>query len=163
MRCSLLLLLFGCAHAPAMLPHEIAAGEAAKRAWAERGMPPPTALKRCAIDEYNVIVTHTPEELRKWCSTADPATTYGCLAWTSSNNWFFWRDRPLVVVAPMHHTEPTIVVHELMHAYIECAEIGNGPWDPGDRKHTNPRVWRAPGGEQSVQWLADELAKPSMP
>jgi len=157
---ALIILFSGCAHTSTLLPHERAAGEAAKQAWAEHGMPPPTRKKRCAIDEFSVVVAKTPAEYNKYCPTSVAEKSAGCLSWTSSAHWFFWRDRPLVVVSPIHYSEPTIVVHELMHAYIQCAELGKSAWDPGDRLHADPRVWRAPGGDKSVQWRADELAKP---
>ncbi len=150
--------LAACAHSPPLQRHEQVAGQAAKEAWQQRGMPPMTR-KRCDVDSYQVVVTKNQEEYSKYCAMSFIETSAGCLGWGSTANWFMWREFPIVVISPRHYSEPTIVVHELMHAFIQCSEIQRDPWDPGDRQHANPRVWSAAGGTESVQWLADLLSK----
>ena len=159
MRTLALLLLAGCAARPALLPHEALAGRAVAKAWAEKGLPAPTRQKRCDVESFDVVVTTTAADWHQWCPLADPGKTFGCLAWEYTAHWFFWRERPIVVISPMHHTEPTIVVHELMHAYTQCAALRKDPWDPADARHTDPRVWSAPGGVEAAQSRADTLSK----
>jgi hypothetical protein len=151
--------LLACAATPtALRPHEQKAGAAARIAWRERGLPEPIE-GRCDVDRYEVIVTTDAAGFNRYCPTSRADKTAGCLAWRSSDHWFRWRDRPLVVISPKHHSEPTIVVHELMHAYYRCAGLSKSDWDPGDRGHTDPRVWSAAGGETAAQTRADALTK----
>jgi len=154
-----LALIASCAPLPALLPHEALAGRAVKRAWEEKGMPAPTVKAHCAVDEYQVIVTKTPEEYRRYCPTSEAAKSAGCLSWEESAHWFAWRHRPVVIVSMIHYSEPTIVVHELLHAYVQCSKLHPDPWDPGDRQHSDPRVWTSPGGADAVQTRADALCK----
>lgn len=154
------LYLWGCAPMPQLTAVEASAGRAAKEAWAAKRMPEPTE-NRCDLSRFYVVVPDAIE-YRRYCPHSDPWKTAGCLAWKDSNHLYAWVQWPVVVISPKHYSEPTIVVHELMHAYQRCSKLGRPGWDLGDREHSDPRVWSAAGGENAVQTLANELAVPQV-
>lgn len=149
----LLLALTACTSAPELLPHERAAGAAAFAAWSQAGLPSPDQ-GRCDVRAFRVRVV-SAERFVQDCRTA-PEAAYGCTAWESTNEMFRWREVPVVVIAPWWRSEPSIIVHELMHSYVRCSGLAPGS-DPGDSQHTDPRVWKATGGEISVQSRAMKL------
>jgi hypothetical protein len=151
---ALLLALAACTAAPELLPHERAAGAAAFTAWAQAGLPEPDK-GRCDVRTFRVRMA-SAERFVQDCRTA-PEAAYACTAWETTDELFRWRDVPVVVIAPWWHSEPGIVVHEICHALIRCSGIGPSARDAGDSKHTDPRVWKAEGGETSVQARAMKL------
>jgi len=109
-------------------PHEQAAFDALKAAW---DGPKPAGY--CHLDRFLVRQNNScgPE-------------AYGCLSWEKPRP--FRADKvPVVNIATWHHSEPYLVVHELLHAFSLCAGWG------GDARHVNPRVWSAAGGDSSIQ------------
>lgn len=152
---TILLMLSACAPMSVLTDGQRGAGDATARAWAEAGLPAPN--KRRCNDMTRFYVTEvTVDEFPLHCH-ALATKTAGCLSWKSSNHFFRPYEWPEVVTWAKYRDDMGLVVHELLHAYIRCAAIGNGVWDPGDRSHANPAVWEAAGGEKSVQWRANQL------
>jgi hypothetical protein len=61
-------------------------------------------------------------------------------------------------IAPGYSDDPTLVVHEMLHALTDCT--GSGPnTDPFDAGHRDVRVWKAVGGAPSVQAVAESLLR----
>lgn len=149
----LALSLLACTRAPELSAEERAAGAAALTAWREAGLPDPT-LDRCRIELFKVRMPSRDAFIMN-CGTA-PELAWACLNWDGS--WHFFRPSkwPVVVASPALPYGPAVVVHELMHAMTECSGIGR-PSDPGDSRHSDPRVWEAAGGATSVQARAAAL------
>ena len=146
--------LFGCVpRPPELAPLERAAGAAALEGWRLAGLPPPN-VQRCDVRRFRI---ETPDASGYFarCRSASTASA-GCLNWSSSGHWFRPISYPVVVVSPRHYVEPHIIVHELMHAMWQCAELGS-LLDAGNRQHADPRVWMASGAATSAQGRAMAL------
>lgn len=139
------LLAMSCTQsAPELQPFERAAGAAAMQSWRKSGLPTPDQ-GRCDVAAFAVRVD-SDDRFVEDCRTA-PSAAYGCTTWGSTNEWFRFREYPVVTIAPWWHSEPSIIIHELLHAMEQCSGL-HGDGDPG---HRDPRVWSAPGGPTSVQ------------
>ncbi len=155
--CLLAILVLGsCMPKPVLKPHEEVAGRAAWDAWRLKKLPVPVH-GHCNAGRF-YVVTPTPDDFSKYCPMTNWKKVAGCLSWRTSHHFFAWSEYPVVVVSPKHYSEPTIIVHELLHAYTHCAELSTNPWDPGDGDHKDPRVWSAAGGRDAAQSIADDLA-----
>lgn len=155
------LALLGCAPPPVLTVAEARAGQAALAAWSTHKMPAPTASPRCEVERYYVV--HADDVQFTTRCHALPTAAAGCLAWTNSNHFVRWRDWPVLVIGAKYVGDESLVVHELLHALIRCARLGPSVWDAGDYQHANPRIWKAAGGEASVQATADAALKKDAP
>ncbi len=118
------------------LPHEDAAYAAVAEAWAEAGMPEPSAS--CDLDRF---VVHTGVDDVKVCGTK----AYGCVELRHEGPPMRGVSVPHISIAAWYRSEPHIIVHELLHAFSTCAGVG------GSSNHSNPAVW---GADPAVQGRA---------
>lgn len=123
-------------------------GSAALSAWRAAGLPEPDQ-DGCDVLGFRVRLADRAAFVRD--CRASPESSAGCLNWASSSHFFRPRLYPLIVISPNWRSEPGIIVHELMHAYVRCSRSGPSAWDAGDSQHSDPRVWTAAGGEGSAQ------------
>ncbi len=141
------LFLMGCTPAHERSLDESSWGAAALSAWQASGLPAPTR-GRCDIASFRVRVV-SASDFVQLCHTV-PEAAYGCTSWDSTGEWFCWREIPIVVIAPWWKVEPSIVVHELMHAMYRCSGMP-GAYSGANSQHLDPRVWSAAGGATSAQ------------
>lgn len=139
-------LLAGCAGPATNLdPMQRAAFLAVEEAWYEAGLPVPH--EDCNLDAF-VVVHATSKKYWELCGS-DPQKSAGCS--TSEHIRPLQPDTvPIVVVSPKHYIEPTIITHELSHAFQRCT-TGR------DYGHSDPKVWQAAGGDSSVQARANKI------
>jgi hypothetical protein len=116
---------------------------AVESAWYDAGLDIP--YPECNVESFRVIHA-TVTEYWALCH-GDPAKSYGCSTDEHVGGPLSGQTRPVVVVAPWWHIEPSIVVHEILHAFQRCT-------DGRDPAHADPRVWSAAGGATSVQSVA---------
>ena len=145
--------------APELLPLERSAGQAVSVAWNSAALPFPSK-NDCDVSRFSVRIASATDYATS-CLGA-PEASAGCTNFSSDGSWFSSPLYPIVVISPTWKSEPGIIVHELLHAYVYCSESGK-PGDPFDANHTDSRVWKAAGGESSVQARAMSLIAPSMP
>lgn len=140
------LLLAGCALPTAEHePHEVAAYEAVVEAWAAAGLPEPS--NDCHLDLFQVHQARTAAEY----PCGDPAKSYGCMTLENYGGPMRPARVPEIYITPWHHSEPYLIVHELLHGFAICSGLGYG--------HGDPRVWQAAGGASSVQEAANQLLR----
>lgn len=116
-------------------------------------MPEPNQDK-CVVEQFYIRLDDVDSFAFDCRSTPEAAA--GCLNWTSSNHFFRPFIYPVVVISPNWRSEPSIIVHELMHAMTHCSHL-DGEWTPLNFDHKDPRVWSAAGGVTSAQSRAMAL------
>ncbi len=125
-------------------PHEDAAYEAVAQAWAEAGMPEPA--DRCRIDLFEVRQVSAGVETV--CGM--PAERiFACTWMESAGRPMSPTHTPIILISPIWHSEPGVLVHELLHSFAQCTGGGSG--------HNNPLIWTAAGGADSVQSRATAI------
>ena len=141
--CVLAMLATSC-HPTELRDFERSAGACLERAWNSSGLPSPSK-GRCDVSSFSVRID-SPESFVEDCRTA-PSSAYACTSWTTDSRLFFYRETPVVVIAPWWHSEPTVIQHELIHAYAQCSGIS----PDGDARHKDARLWSSAGGSSSIQ------------
>ncbi len=140
-------LITGCA-----LPEGIhssedeAAYEAVELAWTNSGLPAPA--RYCRLELFKIF---TPDDKGYWNSCGDPAKSYGCSFLVEYGRPLKSVSIPHIYIAPWYHSEPYLIVHELLHGFSICAL--------GERGHNNPLVWETAGHQNSVQTKAVEILR----
>jgi hypothetical protein len=144
-----LIIAAGCARpAPEMQSFERASGSAAMEAWRASGLPEPNK-NRCDMSLWRIKLA-SDAEVPQLCVAASAERDAGCTSYGTTSNFFAWRDYPIVVITSRWHSEPGIIVHELMHALWHCSDMPDEA-GLGNTDHRDPRVWEAAGGATSVQ------------
>lgn len=128
-------LVLGCAEAHWPQPSEVEqrAIDAAREAWLDDG--------RSDCETPNGLIhARSPEHYAHICVGSSVQSSAACFNPTLR----------LIVFRPGltqdWKGEPTI--HEMMHALGRCG-------GDADSQHEDPQIWRAAGGEDSVQWAAE--------
>lgn len=148
------LALVACTPKPELTPEQLAAGAAVRQSWSASELP---AADRSSCDLTRFYI-RTPSDAQGYYDLCHAGAdgSYGCLSWQSTDRMMGGSRWPVVVVSPWWRPEPTIIIHELMHAYAYCSGLFPGS-DPGDREHTDPRVWSVAGGADSVESVARSM------
>lgn len=133
---------------PTLLPNEERrAIDVFKEAWSTQGLP---SLEPCYVDATRIVHTKSVQEFRTHCGTVTAAE---CTEQENIGRFGV----PKIILRPDQaalDSEGGPIVHGLIHWSTACTRLLNGSPDPG---HRDPRLWKATGGDTSVQGRARKL------